>query len=158
MNARSDHTPIVPGFYRDPTVCRVGDDYYLAQSSFEYFPGVPLWHSREGPGRFLLRLDHRHHYGLTHQDGTVQATARIGDLDVVVGAAPVADDVVVLCIAAVASQSPPVPLGHAGPDEITLSLLTAEGVLELARLDGRYLSGGSKGSSHRPEIFEVAYG
>ena len=33
--------PVVPGFFPDPSVCRVGDDYYLACSSFEYFPGVP---------------------------------------------------------------------------------------------------------------------
>ena len=39
--------PLIPGFYPDPTVCRVGDDYYLAMSSFEYFPGVPIWHSRD---------------------------------------------------------------------------------------------------------------
>ncbi len=31
----------------DPTVCRVGRDFYLACSSFEYFPGVPLYHSRD---------------------------------------------------------------------------------------------------------------
>ncbi|MFP3463906.1 family 43 glycosylhydrolase [Leifsonia sp. SIMBA_070] len=39
--------PILPGFYPDPTICRVGEDYYLATSSFEYFPGVPLFHSRD---------------------------------------------------------------------------------------------------------------
>ncbi|MCD0442013.1 glycoside hydrolase family 43 protein [Glycomyces sp. A-F 0318] len=39
--------PIVPGFYPDPTLCRVGEDYYLAHSSFEYFPGAPLFHSRD---------------------------------------------------------------------------------------------------------------
>jgi hypothetical protein len=39
--------PIVPGFYPDPTICRVGEDYYLAHSSFEYFPGAPLFHSRD---------------------------------------------------------------------------------------------------------------
>lgn len=39
--------PIIPGFHPDPSVCRVGDDYYLANSSFEYAPGVPLWHSRD---------------------------------------------------------------------------------------------------------------
>ncbi|MFC6825063.1 glycoside hydrolase family 43 protein [Halopelagius fulvigenes] len=38
--------PVLPGCYPDPTVCRVGRDYYLATSSFEYFPGVPLFHSR----------------------------------------------------------------------------------------------------------------
>ena len=39
--------PIIPGFYPDPSVCRVGKDYYLVNSSFEFFPGVPLWHSRD---------------------------------------------------------------------------------------------------------------
>ncbi|GAA4991167.1 glycoside hydrolase family 43 protein [Yinghuangia aomiensis] len=39
--------PIVPGFYPDPSICRVGSDYYLATSSFEYFPGVPLFHSTD---------------------------------------------------------------------------------------------------------------
>ena len=40
-------TPIVPGFHPDPSVCRVGDDYYLVNSSFEYLPGVPIFHSRD---------------------------------------------------------------------------------------------------------------
>jgi alpha-N-arabinofuranosidase len=31
----------------DPTICRVGRDFYLACSSFEYFPGVPVFHSRD---------------------------------------------------------------------------------------------------------------
>ncbi|NUR25701.1 MAG: glycoside hydrolase family 43 protein [Catenulispora sp.] len=39
--------PILPGFHPDPSICRVGEDYYLACSSFEYFPGVPLFHSRD---------------------------------------------------------------------------------------------------------------
>ncbi|MDX6765239.1 MAG: glycoside hydrolase family 43 protein [Candidatus Methylacidiphilales bacterium] len=39
--------PILPGFYPDPSVCRVGSDYYLVNSTFEYFPGVPIWHSRD---------------------------------------------------------------------------------------------------------------
>ena len=38
--------PIVPGFHPDPSVCRVGSDYYLVNSSFEFFPGVPLFHSK----------------------------------------------------------------------------------------------------------------
>ncbi|WP_213453457.1 glycoside hydrolase family 43 protein [Rhizomonospora bruguierae] len=38
--------PVLPGFHPDPSVCRVGDDYYLVCSSFEYFPGVPIFHSR----------------------------------------------------------------------------------------------------------------
>ncbi|MFI9848236.1 glycoside hydrolase family 43 protein [Nonomuraea sp. NPDC051941] len=38
---------MIPGFHPDPSVCRVGDDYYLVCSSFEYFPGVPVFHSRD---------------------------------------------------------------------------------------------------------------
>lgn len=44
---RTYQNPIIPGFYPDPSVCRVGDDFYLVNSSFEFFPGVPLWHSRD---------------------------------------------------------------------------------------------------------------
>lgn len=40
-------TPIIPGFHPDPSVCRVGDIYYVASSSFEYVPGVPLHSSRD---------------------------------------------------------------------------------------------------------------
>ena len=39
--------PVIPGFYSDPSVCRVGDDYYLITSTFEYFPGVPIFHSKD---------------------------------------------------------------------------------------------------------------
>ena len=39
--------PIVAGFYPDPSICRVGDDYYLVNSSFQYFPGIPIWHSKD---------------------------------------------------------------------------------------------------------------
>ena len=37
--------PILPGFHPDPSICRVGDDYYLFNSTFEYFPGIPVHHS-----------------------------------------------------------------------------------------------------------------
>ncbi len=37
--------PILPGFYPDPSICRVDNDYYLVNSSFAYFPGVPVFHS-----------------------------------------------------------------------------------------------------------------
>ncbi|WUH89774.1 glycoside hydrolase family 43 protein [Streptomyces sp. NBC_00433] len=39
--------PVISGFYPDPSVCRVGDDYYAVSSSFEYFPGLPVSHSRD---------------------------------------------------------------------------------------------------------------
>ncbi len=41
------HNPVIPGFYPDPSICRVDEDYYLVTSSFEFFPGVPIWHSRD---------------------------------------------------------------------------------------------------------------
>lgn len=40
-------SPVIPGFYPDPSVCRVGDTYYLVTSSFQFFPGVPLFESRD---------------------------------------------------------------------------------------------------------------
>lgn len=44
---RTYDNPVIGGFHPDPSVCRVGEDYYLVCSSFEYFPGVPLFHSRD---------------------------------------------------------------------------------------------------------------
>jgi alpha-N-arabinofuranosidase len=39
--------PVIPGFYPDPSICRVGEDYYLVTSTFEFFPGLPIFHSRD---------------------------------------------------------------------------------------------------------------
>ena len=39
--------PVLPGFAPDPSVCRVGEDYYLVTSSFTYFPGIPVLHSTD---------------------------------------------------------------------------------------------------------------
>ncbi|HIS53288.1 MAG TPA: glycoside hydrolase family 43 protein [Candidatus Onthomonas avicola] len=39
--------PILSGFRPDPSICRVGEDYYLVTSSFAYFPGLPVYHSRD---------------------------------------------------------------------------------------------------------------
>lgn len=39
------HNPILKGFYPDPSICRVGGDYYLVNSTFAYVPGVPVFHS-----------------------------------------------------------------------------------------------------------------
>lgn len=39
--------PILPGFHPDPCICRKGDDYYLAVSTFEWFPGIPVYHSKD---------------------------------------------------------------------------------------------------------------
>jgi len=39
--------PILSGFNPDPSIVRVGDDYYIATSTFEWFPGVQIHHSRD---------------------------------------------------------------------------------------------------------------
>ena len=39
--------PILRGGYPDPSICRVDDDYYIVNSTFEYFPGLPIHHSKD---------------------------------------------------------------------------------------------------------------
>jgi xylan 1,4-beta-xylosidase len=39
--------PILPGFHPDPSICRAGDDFYIANSTFQWWPGVALSHSRD---------------------------------------------------------------------------------------------------------------
>ncbi|WND03892.1 glycoside hydrolase family 43 protein [Temperatibacter marinus] len=41
------NNPILPGFNPDPSICRVGDDYYIATSTFEWYPGVQIHHSKD---------------------------------------------------------------------------------------------------------------
>jgi len=44
---RGYENPVIPGFHPDPSVCKVGDDFYLVTSTFAYFPGVPVFHSKD---------------------------------------------------------------------------------------------------------------
>ena len=47
-SAQNTYTnPILSGFYPDPSICRVGTDYYLVNSTFSYFPGIPVFHSKD---------------------------------------------------------------------------------------------------------------
>ena len=39
--------PIIPGFHPDPSICRVDDDFYIVTSSFEWYPGIPIYHSKD---------------------------------------------------------------------------------------------------------------
>lgn len=39
--------PILPGFYPDPSIIKVSGDYYLINSTFSYFPGIPVFHSKD---------------------------------------------------------------------------------------------------------------
>ena len=47
MNSAPFPNPVIPGFHPDPSICRVGDDYYIVNSTFEWFPGVPVHHSKD---------------------------------------------------------------------------------------------------------------
>jgi xylan 1,4-beta-xylosidase len=47
--------PILPGFHPDPSIVRAGEDYYIATSTFEWFPGVQIHHSRDLVHWRLLR-------------------------------------------------------------------------------------------------------
>lgn len=46
MKTDKIQNPVIPGFFPDPSICRAGDDYYLVCSSFELYPGIPVFHSR----------------------------------------------------------------------------------------------------------------
>ena len=76
--------PVIPGFYPDPSVCRVGGDFYLVNSSFEYFPGVPIWHSRDlihwrQIGHVLTRRSQLELAGVKCSDGIYAPTIRFHD-------------------------------------------------------------------------------
>lgn len=45
--AGSYRNPILPGFQPDPSIVRVGEDFYLVNSTFAWFPGIPVYHSRD---------------------------------------------------------------------------------------------------------------
>lgn len=47
MTASHYVNPVIPGFHPDPSICRAGSEYYLVTSSFHYFPGVPVFRSRD---------------------------------------------------------------------------------------------------------------
>ncbi len=76
--------PIIPGFYPDPSVCRVGEDYWLVTSTFSYFPGVPVFHSRdlvnwEQVGHVLERPSQLDLDGVGHSAGIYAPTIRYHD-------------------------------------------------------------------------------
>ena len=49
--------PIIPGYHPDPSICRVGEDFYLVNSTFEFFPGVPIFHSNPAPNEARIRYE-----------------------------------------------------------------------------------------------------
>ena len=80
MRERIDN-PILPGFYPDPSICRVEEDYYLVTSTFAYFPGVPIFHSRdlvhwEQIGNILDRKSQLDLTEVRHSEGIFAPTLR----------------------------------------------------------------------------------
>ena len=80
----SYRNPVLPGFHADPSVCRVGEDYYLVNSTFQYFPGVPVYHSKdlvnwEQIGACLTRKSQVDLTGLDGGNGIYAPTIRYND-------------------------------------------------------------------------------
>ncbi len=76
--------PVIAGCHPDPSICRVGEDYYLVTSSFAYFPGLPVHRSRdlvrwELVGHVLADPDHVDLDGLDVSDGVWAPTIRHHD-------------------------------------------------------------------------------
>lgn len=71
--------PVLAGFFPDPNVCRKGDDYYLVTSSFSFYPGVPIFHSRDlvhwRQHGFVLNRPSQLELGGIRMDGGVYAPA-----------------------------------------------------------------------------------
>jgi alpha-N-arabinofuranosidase len=65
--------PIITGAHPDPSICRVGDDYYIVNSSFEFFPGLPIHHSKDLVNWELIG------YGL-HREDQVNAEMNLVDV------------------------------------------------------------------------------
>ena len=76
--------PVIPGFHPDPSVCRVGDKFYLVNSSFQYFPGVPIFESTDMQhwtqiGNVLDRQSQLPLKGATSWQGIYAPTIRYND-------------------------------------------------------------------------------
>ena len=73
--------PVLPGCHPDPSVCRVGEDYWLVVSSFTYWPALPVFHSHdlvswEPAGHVIDRAEQLSLTGLETSDGVWAPTIR----------------------------------------------------------------------------------
>ena len=81
---RTAVNPVLPGCYPDPSICRVGDDFYLVTSTFEYFPGLPIFHSKDlvhwrQLGHAIERAEQLDLSGVPSSGGLFAATLRHHD-------------------------------------------------------------------------------
>jgi beta-xylosidase len=131
--------PVIPGFFPDPSVCRAGDAYFLAASSFTYFPGIPIFQSSNLVEWTPLgnALDRTSQLDLSRTDswasyGIYAPTLR-RPLSSIVATASRPDGAVVLTMDRMPNQW--------GPDTVALGYIDGDGSLRvLAALDGRHLS------------------
>lgn len=84
QKVKTINNPVLPGFYPDPSICRVGGDFYLVNSTFSYFPGVPVFHSRDlvnwkQVGNILDRPSQLNIVGLGVSEGIFAPTIRYHD-------------------------------------------------------------------------------
>lgn len=73
--------PILAGFYPDPSICKVGNDYYLINSSFLYFPGIPIFKSQDlvnwkQIGHVITREDQANFSNMDVSEGMFAPTIR----------------------------------------------------------------------------------
>ncbi len=73
--------PIIAGMNPDPSICRVKDDYYLVTSTFYWFPGVPIYHSKDMINWELIgyALSRKSQLNLDKGTGIYAATIRYND-------------------------------------------------------------------------------
>ncbi|MDM8085084.1 family 43 glycosylhydrolase [Cellulomonas cellasea] len=76
--------PVLPGCYPDPSICRVGDDFYLVTSTFEYLPGLPVFRSKdlahwEQIGHVVDRAGQLDYSGIASSGGLYAPTLRHHD-------------------------------------------------------------------------------
>ena len=73
--------PILPGFYPDPSVCKAGNKFYLVNSTFTYFPGIPIFESENMGewhqiGNAIDKNSHISFEGCDHSQGIYAPTVR----------------------------------------------------------------------------------
>ncbi len=116
--------PILPGFYPDPSICKVKDDYYLVTSTFAYFPGVPIFHSKdlihwEQIGNVLDRPEQLPLMGTETSEGIFAPTIRYHDgtfYMITTNVSSSLGNFVVTATDPAGPWSDPYPLGSAGID------------------------------------------
>jgi alpha-N-arabinofuranosidase len=84
MEKKTFNNPILPGFYPDPSICSVGEEYYMITSSFAFFPGIPIFKSTdlvnwEQIGHVLDRESQLNLRGAGYSDGIFAPTIRYND-------------------------------------------------------------------------------